>query len=740
MLKLSKKSTELLELSKMISLNLGHSFIGSEHLLLAFFAKNSTREVFLSSYREDKKLLYSDVMSEIIKMRGRGEECIKGNKSLSKNLKTIIEKSYILAFSKKSAEIEPEHIALSLQKEKDCTAFKILSSFGKGEQQTNEKERVLIDSFSSSNSLTPLLNLYSKDLTMLAYNDGLDPVIGREKEICRLMQVLLRKNKNNPCLVGNPGVGKSAVVDGLALKIVRGEVPDSLQGKRVVSLDISSLVAGAKYRGDFEERIKNVFSEIKKAGNIILFIDEVHNIVNTGAGEGSLDAANILKPELARGDISIIGATTYDEYKKFIEKDSALERRFQKVFIEEPTPEATVKIIKGLRSKYEAFHGVTITDEAIIAAVKISEEEILGRFLPDKAIDLIDESASMEKILRGNVVNEESVVRTLKRTNDGRTLKAYRSRYTPDEIKCELNKKIVGQKEAIDALVDAFISVSGAVGGCALLCGPSGSGKTSLVRELSSFVFGQGSLLKIDMAEYSEKHTVSKLIGSPPGYIGYEDSGILIDEITKKPSRIILFDEIDKAHPDVLKILLNLLDDGVLRDKRGKSISFKNAFIVLTTTFGYENKIGFSGFLSERIDNDEEVRKLLGNEIFARIDEVITLNSPNRDDANRLVELLSGNKENVFLSAEAINYIIDISDVKNLGLRNVRKNYEKFVSRNVNAFLLKSEMLPPKIYVTVDENKKIVVKAQFEKLNLEKEASPMYNIKKDIFERNYMDA
>ncbi len=739
MLKLSKKSSELLELSKMISLNLGHSFIGSEHLLLAFFAKNSTRELFLSFCTKDIKLLYSDVMSEIIKMRGRGEEGLKENKTFSKNLKTIIEKSYILAFSKKASEIEPEHIAVSLQKEKESTAFKILSlSFGNDEKKPTERGRVPIDSFSTSSSLTPLLNMYSKDLTMLAYNDSLDPVIGREKELDRLMQVLLRKNKNNPCLVGNPGVGKSAVVDGLAIRIVMGDVPDALQGKRVISLDISSLVAGAKYRGDFEERIKNVFSEIKKAGNIILFIDEVHNIVSTGAGEGSLDAANILKPELARGDISVIGATTYDEYKKFIEKDSALERRFQKVFIEEPTPEDTVKIIKGLRRKYEAFHGVKITDEAIVTAVKVSQDEILGRFLPDKAIDLIDESASMKKILSGKIVDEESVINTLRRTNEGRTLKAYRSRCDSQKIKIALNERVVGQKEGIESLVDAFVSVSGNVGGSVLLCGPSGSGKTSLAKELSNFVFGEGALLKLDMAEYSEKHTISRLIGSPPGYVGYEESGILLDEITKRPSRIILFDEVDKAHPDVLKILLNLLDDGVLRDKRGKCVSFKNVFIIMTTTLGYEDNVNVSGFISGRTENGKAIRKFLGNELFARIDEVISLNYPSYCDAVKCCESLV--KNNMFVSEEVIRYVVDASDIKNLGLRNVRKNYDKFVERNVNTFLSKCEIPPERIYVTIDEKKKILVKAEFKKLNLEKEEAPMYNIKKDIFERNYMDA
>lgn len=737
MLKLSKKSNELLELSKMISFNLGHSYIGSEHLLLAFFAKNFTREIFISTLKDFENFLYSDILTSIVKIRGRGEETGRENKNFTSNLKTIIEKSYIFAFSQKMNEIEPEHLAITLQKEKDTTAYKVLLDIS-GKKCVSHKE-VKLKTAAFDSTTTPVLNSYSKDLTQMALDDSLDPVIGREKEIERVMQILLRKNKNNPCLVGNPGVGKSAVVDALAIKIASGEVPEPLQNKRIVSLDISCVVAGAKYRGDFEERIKNIFDEIKKAGNVILFIDEVHNIVNTGAGEGSLDAANILKPELARGDVSIIGATTFDEYKKYIEKDSALERRFQKVFVEEPSCSDTIEIIRGIKERYEKFHKVKILDDAILTAVEAANSEMIGRFFPDKAIDLIDETSAMACITSKKVVDSETVLSVLKKLNEGRSLNAYRALRDSGIIKNEIKKNIFGQDNAVDSLVDAFMLTSANVGGCYLLCGPTGCGKTSLAKELSRAVFGDGFLLKLDMSEFSEKHSISKLIGSPPGYVGYEEGGILIDGVIKKPSQIILFDEIDKAHPDVLKILLSLLDDGVLRDRRGRLVSFKNVVIILTSSLGFENVCGVSGFLknSKNVEN-EALMRFLGNEIYARIDEIITLEKPTIESAIIACQSFAKRK-NIIVTDKVINLVLKNSDVAKLGLRNVKKCFEKNVERKVNMFLRNTPEFVGSVFVDVDEDEKMIITANFGKLHLEKVPSSMYNITEDIFERNSVD-
>lgn len=752
MIKFSKETSELIEVAKMIAVNLGHSFIGSEHLLLAFFSKNSTKKIFTKDNEKMSELLYSDIMSEILKIRGKGETGNLTNRNFSKNLQKIIEKSYILAFSEKSKEIELRHLSSALNREAFTTANKIISEL------SGEKIRAKIspleinynassESIKASYSLTPVLNSYSKDLTCLALEDKLDPVIGREGEIRRVTQILLRKSKNNPCLVGNPGVGKSAIVDGLAQLIVKGDVPERMSDKRVVLLEMSSVIAGAKYRGDFEERIKSIFDEVKKAGNIILFIDEIHNIVNTGGGEGTLDAGNILKPELARGEISVIGATTFDEYKKYIENDSALDRRFQKVYVNEPTRDESIAILKGLKNRYEKYHGVVIEDSAIIKAVDVSIQEIIGKHLPDKALDLIDEGASMIRIMNKNTLSENDIVKTLRETNSGRSLTAYRNGISAESIKETLKEIIVGQNEAVEKAVNAFMTSCSAVGGCMLFCGPTGSGKTTLAKELSKAIFKNESLLKIDMSEFAEQHTVSRLIGAPPGYVGYENSGILFDEITKNPTRVVLLDEIDKAHPDVLRILLGLLDDGDIMDSRGKTVSFKNTVIVLTSSLGFENVQRESGFLnSDKGLANDTLRKALGNELYGRIEDIIAFNKPTCNDAYQAckyyVKHLSDTYGEVVVDDAVIDLIINNSDVKNLGLRNVKKEFSKIVERSIKSFLFNVNSDKP-LRIFVDKNLKINMEEYFSEVNLEKAELSMYNIdvtKSSYFERNYIDA
>ena len=660
----------------------------------------------------------------------------------------LIEKSYILAFSNREPEIYPVHIATILGKETDTLALDILSSlndFKTDYRDTYCNAPVLklntFESVRNTISSTPLLNSYSKDLTCLAYEDKLDPVIGRDNELGRVMQILLRKSKNNPCLVGNPGVGKSAIVEGLAMKIVNSDAPEELCFKRVVALDICSLVAGAKYRGDFEERIKGIFEEIKKAGNIILFIDEVHNIVNTGAGEGAIDAGNIIKPELARGDVSIIGATTFYEYEKTIEKDGALDRRFQKIYVNEPSKEEALSIIRGLRSRYEKYHNIKISDDAISFAVDLSIENVKERFLPDKAIDLIDEGASMVKIRGGKLLNGCDISDAYKKSKNGRSLLEIRENTDFNKVSEKIKEQMISQDKAIDQAVDAIKNFEGAVGACMLILGSTGCGKTLLAKALSKELFGKDGILKIDMSEYAEKHTVSRLIGSPPGYVGYEDKGILLDEISKNPLRVLLFDEFDKAHTDVQQILLNILDDGVLRTFKGKSVSFKDTVIVMTSSSGFERIKRETGFIKNETREIDCARNTLGNELIGRIDDVIIMEKPDFEDGVELCKKLSNNfsNVNVVVSEKVILHLVELSDVKNLGLRNVEKVFNRLVKRKVNECIIQQDLKNKVIKVELDEYKNVVICELTLEEDIEKNQFSVYNIKK-CRERKYIDA
>ena len=567
---------------------------------------------------------------------------------------------------------------------------------------------------------TPTLDQFGRDLTAIARQGKIDPVIGRQKEIERVIQILCRRTKNNPCLIGEPGVGKTAIAEGLALKIASGEVPEILKDKRIVALDLTGMVAGTKYRGDFEERIKSAIDEVSKAGNIILFIDEVHTLIGAGAAEGAVDAANILKPALARGEMQVIGATTIEEYRKNIEKDSALERRFQSVLVGEPSREEAVEILKGIRDKYEAHHKVKITDEAIEAAVKMSSRYIGDRFLPDKAIDLIDEAASKvrlraytppedireleEKIKRINeekasAVNSQNFEQAAALRDEEKEVKAHLENakegwkkqnsetngvVTPDEIAAivsewthipvvqlteeesqrllhmeeELHRRIVGQDQAVSAVAKAIRR--GRVGlkdpnrptGSFIFLGPTGVGKTELCKTLAATLFGdESAMIRLDMSEFMEKHTVSKLVGSPPGYVGYDEGGQLTEKVRRKPYSVVLFDEIEKAHPDVFNMLLQILDDGVLTDSQGRKVDFKNCIIIMTSNVGAKlitnagnAALGFkgeegNGTMSQSDIKDAvmgELKKCFRPEFLNRVDDIIVFEQLNKDDIKEI--------------------------------------------------------------------------------------------------------
>jgi negative regulator of genetic competence ClpC/MecB len=654
----------------------------------------------------------------------------------------------------KAQLVGTEHILIAMLKDSECVATKLLATMGCNIQKIYVDVMMAVgdannygaykDEISNKNkkkSPTATLDQYSRDLTKLATEGKLDPVIGREHEIQRVIQISSRRTKNNPCLVGEPGVGKTAIVEGLALQIAEGNVPDTIKNKRVVTLDLSGMVAGSKYRGEFEERIKKIINEVRNAGNVILFIDELHTIIGAGGAEGAIDASNILKPSLARGEVQIIGATTINEYRKYIEKDAALERRFQPVNVEEPSEDEAIEILKGLRKAYETHHNVTITDEALTAAVKLSERYINDRFLPDKAIDLIDEAASktrlgvyvkpekiseiehiieeLDKDKEQAVVNEEferagelkarrvelageldSLNTQWQKEKDSRNLvvgeeeiadvvsdwtKIPVHKIAAGEseqlmnLEKTLHERVVGQEEAVNAVAKAIRR--GRVGlkdpkrptGSFLFLGPTGVGKTELSKALADAMFGsEANLIRVDMTEYMEKHSVSKMIGSPPGYVGYEEGGQLSEKVRRNPYSVILFDEIEKAHPDVFNILLQVLDDGIITDSTGRKIDFKNTVIIMTSNAGAENivapkNLGFN--TSTDPDRDyktmkskvmEEVKRLFKPEFLNRIDETIVFHMLTRSDIAQIVDIMvnSINKR----IGEQMNLHIELDD------------------------------------------------------------------------------
>ena len=779
--KFTNSSSKVIEMANNIAKEMGHNYVGTEHILYGLAKEENGVASKVLHNQDITSEEIAKKIEELIGKEGPIEEVI----DFTPRTKKVLENSFIEARKLGYSFIGTEHILIGLLRENECIASKILSDFNinltklyneiikviqEGEKITGSKNvkkddeiygevRPKVIKKRGSYNKTPILNQFGEDLTIKAEDGKIDPIIGRKEEIEKVIQILSRRTKNNPCLIGEPGVGKTAIIEGLAQKIVDEEVPEILKGKRVVSIDISGMVAGAKYRGDFEERIKKALNEVKKVGDIILFIDEIHTIVGAGAAEGAIDAANILKPLLARGEIQLVGATTINEYRKYIEKDIALERRFNQIKVEEPTQKDTIKILKGIRDKYEAHHNVKITDEAIEAAVSLSVRYINDRFLPDKAIDLIDEASSRARLKSyiepEKLKNMQEQLEEIKRNKEEAVLnqkfeKAAKLRdkerelkekfeieddkwknknsksvttitdeniaevvasttgipvkkITQDEnkklknLEIELHKRIIGQNEAVEAVSKAIRR--GRVGlkdpnrpiGSFLFLGPTGVGKTELAKALAEVLFGnENDMIRIDMSEYMEQHSVSKLIGSPPGYIGFEEGGQLTEKIRRKPYSVILLDEIEKAHFDVMNILLQILEDGHLTDSQGRIVNFKNTVIIMTSNLGARvitdrKSLGFSSNINEsdKLEKQYEetkkevmevVKRELRPEFINRIDEIIVFHKLNDDEIYKIIDLMLKDVQNR-LKLENYNVIFDDSVKKLVAKKGLDKNF-----------------------------------------------------------------
>ena len=724
--------------ARFISEKLKHGYVGTEHILLGLIKEG---EGTASKVLKASGISFDDVCKLIGEQIAPSKGTLVKDKDIyTPKAKQILKSSEDEARHFGSAQVGTEHILIAILKDGDNLGVRIINTFSinpqklhvdtlvaMGEDISKFKDEIKSGNYNNGNvePKASLIEKYSRDLTALADAGKLDPVIGREEEINRIIRTVSRRTKNNPCLVGEPGVGKTAIVEGLAERIVKGDVPETIRDKRVLTLDLSGMVAGSKYRGEFEERIKKVIAEVIEAGNIILFLDEIHTLIGAGGSEGSIDASNILKPSLARGEIQLIGATTHDEYRKYVKKDAALERRFQPIDVNEPDEATAINILKGIKHKYEEHHGVIITDDAVEACVKLSGRYISDRFLPDKAIDLMDEAASgvrlfdtdkstieieeidkklsdieLEKIeaLKESLfdeikeLNKEQKKLERARKNKLKRLETKKSsvndKYTVTEdtvaevvgewtkipvtklheteaarllkLEKELTKRVVGQEDAVSAVSRAV--KRGRVGlkeknrpiGSFLFLGPTGVGKTELSKALSETLFGsENSLIRIDMSEYMEKHTVSKMIGSPPGYVGFDDGGQLSEKIRRNPYSVVLFDEIEKAHPDVFNILLQVLDDGHITDSSGRKVSFKNCVIIMTSNAGAgrivePKKLGFSAGDDEKVDYAkmksgvmEEVKNIFKPEFINRIDEIVVFRMLNENDMKQIVTILS---------------------------------------------------------------------------------------------------
>ena len=783
----TQKANDVLNLAIKAAENFGHSYVGSEHILVGILKEGTGVGALLL---EEKGVSLEKIEELIEKYVGAGNPTRLSPDDFTPRSKRVIEVSFQIARGMLNSFVGTEHILLALLREGDSYAVKFLNACAVDEQSLLEEVCSSLgkteDDFKGNTrtarrgkSTTPTLDEFGKDLTEAAGQGKIDPVIGRDKEIERVIQILSRRTKNNPCLIGEPGVGKTAIAEGLALKIVKDEVPELLAGKKIVALDLTSMVAGTKYRGDFEERIKKAMDEVRNSKDVILFIDEVHTIMGAGSAEGAVDAANILKPSLARGEIQVIGATTIDEYRKNIEKESALERRFQSVMVGEPTEEETVAILKGLRDKYEAHHKVKITDEAIETAVKMSSRYIADRFLPDKAIDLIDEAASrvrlkaftappnlkeMENEIKRLQEEKASAVRSQDFENaakirdkekDLQTLlddekEKWKNSSSHDvkEISTEdiasvvsawsgipvnqltkeesekllnmeqiMHERIVGQDKAVSSIAKAIRR--GRVGlknpnrplGSFIFLGPTGVGKTELCKTLAEAMFGnEDAIIKLDMSEYMEKHTVSKLIGSPPGYVGFDEGGQLTEKMRRKPYSVVLFDEIEKAHPDVFNMLLQILEDGVLTDSQGRKVSFKNSIIIMTSNVGAskitDNKtaLGFGGSEGGNADIESlvmgDLKKTFKPEFLNRIDEIIVFNQLEKDDiveiAKRMLKSLKKRLADMEIEVEftdtAISALAAAGFDKVYGARPLRRAIQQKIEDPLSELILEEKI------------------------------------------------
>ena len=727
------KAKKALALAGRMSRNLHHNYIGTEHLLLGLLHEGSgvAACVLMSNGVEEEKLV--QLIEDLI--APSSDVMLMDRDGYSPKTQKVLERAETEAERFHSDEVGTEHLLIAIIKEIDCAASRLLNTLGvsgqklyvdilvaMGEDASQHRDDLQGSRTGKKKNATATLDAYSRDLTELARNGELDPVIGREDEIERVIQILSRRGKNNPCLIGEPGVGKTAIVEGLAQRIVNGIVPDTVVDKRLLTLDLSGMVAGSKYRGEFEERIKRVIAEVQQAGNIILFIDEIHTIIGAGGAEGAIDASNILKPSLARGEIQLIGATTIEEYRKYVEKDAALERRFQPVTVEEPTVEQAITILQGLKSRYEQHHQVQITDEGVEAAVRLSQRYINDRFLPDKAIDLIDEASSrirlsvcktpeelleyqeksreleqafveamadgdmelasqcMDERAKADAAYEQAKKRLERKKNRKKLIvgeaeiaevvskwtKIPIKRLTEGEaerlrrLEKTLHKRVIGQEEAVSAVSRAVRR--GRVGlkdpnrpiGSFLFLGPTGVGKTEISKALAEAIFGdEQAMIRVDMSEYMEKHSVSKMIGSPPGYVGFDEGGQLSEKVRRNPYSVILFDEIEKAHPDVFNILLQVLDDGRITDSQGRRIDFKNTIIIMTSNAGAQSivapkKLGFASVNDEKQDYErmkslvmEDVSRIFKPEFLNRIDETIVFRMLNKEDMKKIVTILA---------------------------------------------------------------------------------------------------
>lgn len=782
----TQKANDVLNLAIKAAENFGHNYVGTEHILVGLLKEGTGVGALILN---EKGVTLDKIENLIEENIGVGNPTRLSPNDFTPRAKRIIEISFQIARGMLNSFVGTEHILIALLRESDSSAVKFLNALNFDEESLLEDVGASLGKAESQfrnnspknkkgKSSTPTLDEFGKDLTELAGQGKIDPVIGRDKEIERVIQILSRRTKNNPCLIGEPGVGKTAIAEGLALKIVKDEVPELLAGKKIVSLDLTSMVAGTKYRGDFEERIKKAMDEVRNAGNVILFIDEVHTIMGAGAAEGAVDAANILKPSLARGEIQVIGATTIDEYRKNIEKDAALERRFQSVLVGEPTEEEAVEILKGLRDRYEAHHKVKITDEAIENAVKMSARYIADRYLPDKAIDLIDEAASRVRLKAftapPNLKEMELEIKRLKdektsavrsqdyenaakirdKENELQTLldeekEKWKNSSSHDVKQVEvedianivsqwsgipvtqltkeeserllnmeqiLHERIVGQDKAVSSVARAIRR--GRVGlknpnrplGSFIFLGPTGVGKTELCKTLAETMFGnEDAIVKLDMSEYMEKHTVSKLIGSPPGYVGFDEGGQLTEKIRRKPYSVVLFDEIEKAHPDVFNMLLQILEDGVLTDSQGRKVSFKNSIIIMTSNVGASkivDKKASLGFGENDENNDIEslvmgdLKKTFKPEFLNRIDEIIVFNQLEQKDieeiAKRMLSSLTKRVADLEIeldfTPEAVTAIAEAGFDKVYGARPLRRAIQQKIEDPLSELMLENKI------------------------------------------------
>ncbi len=798
----TQKANDALNSAITAAENLGHTYVGSEHILLGLLAESGGMAYTALSAR---KVTYDEVESIIKSGIGIGSPTVLSPNDFTPRSKNIIDTAILQGRGMGHSYIGTEHILMGIIREGTGAATEILSQLGVQPQDllsditqalgSNGQPKSSAKDNSKEKSETPTISQYGRDLTVLATQGRIDPVIGRQKEIERVIQILSRRTKNNPCLIGEPGVGKTAIAEGLALKIATGEVPELLRNKRIIALDLTGMVAGTKYRGDFEERIRNAIDEVQKAGDIILFIDEVHTLIGAGSAEGAVDAANILKPSLARGELQVIGATTLEEYRKHIEKDAALERRFQPVTVGEPTEEEAIEILKGLRDKYEAHHKVKITENAIIAAVKMSSRYIGDRYLPDKAIDLVDEAASrvrlraftappdlkaledklkslgeeMESAVNAQDFEQAAAIRDEKNKiakdleNERQLWKEKNNRSTGEvgeqeiaaivsqwtgipvvqltqeesqrllNMEEELHKRIVGQDEAVSAVARAIRR--GRAGlkdpkrptGSFIFLGPTGVGKTELCKTLAASMFGdENAMIRLDMSEYMEKHTVSRLVGSPPGYVGYDEGGQLTEKVRRRPYSVVLFDEIEKAHPDVFNMLLQILEDGILTDSQGRRVDFKNCVIIMTSNVGAKmiaqsgaKTLGFSAESNETASNKKireavmgELKNVFRPEFLNRVDDIIVFHQLTQENINeiaaRMLSSLSKRvKELDFeleFSADAIAEIGKAGFDPIYGARPLRRAIQQQIEDKLSEEMLESKLTGGKKYTCVYEN------------------------------------